>query len=525
MANPIKIKDFTGGLNSGEPTTIGDNQLSIAKNIYYDNQKNLSVRKGTTSLGNDLVSATSVHSTYYTKFTDGTRILLAGAGTRVYKYNETTTNWDVIKTGMTDGLKLSLLTYKDKIYWTNGTDNFMSYDGTTVNEHAASIKPKYMVVQNDIIYTGGVTTDPSTLFYTDANPADVAVALEVANVNSEPVNQDEGIITGVSVLGSIVAVGKTKGVYMVNVFATPVDIQPLDFDGDCSGHRGFVNAENDLLFMSNKGIYSVAQRQGTTGSFRATSFSEDIQKNIDLVEDKTSVAAHYFKKTNNIYLAVNSGEGTQNDKMFVYSVLTSVPGQKKFVWTEYENINANDFCEYEDENGDIFLLVADAFNPSVKKMETGYADVLSTGESLEIQSKIQTKTFDFGSPELWKTFPYVDVGGLISTNETVRFYADIDGTETSKTFTGEDYGIGDDANDNALGEEDLGEDVLGGGEVSVDGVTYYPFLKRRTLYQSGQRIRIRLESDSLNSGFKLTKLNIPVEIHGTNVLPNNYLTT
>ena len=527
MANVVKIADFTGGLNLGEPTTIDDNQLAVASNVYYDNQGILSTRRGIDNFGNEIAGATGIHTIYFTQFTNDTRILLCGQGANVRRYNEATSNWDIIQAGL-NGSNLSFVTYKNFIYWTNGTDAFSGYDGTTVTTYAAIARGRYLVVQNDVGYMAGFTTDPSLVIYTPANPASLNAGFTAGTFLDELVNQDEGIITGLSTLGHLAVVGKStfggkrggSGVYTLDIFTNPVEVRPVDFDGEVTSHRSMVKVENDLMFMSQKGFYSLAQRTATTGSYRAIPFTAPIQNAVDRINDKSTVVTYYSRGNNNVYLSANLDGGTVNDRLLVYSTLVSIPAKRKFVWTEYNNINANDFTEYIDAAGDTFLLVAPTAGGQVFSMENGFDD-----EGLEIRTQIRTKTFDFSSPEMWKTFPHVDMGGLISENETVRFYIDVDGVETNRSFTGTAFAIGDDAADLPLGEEDLGEDVLGGGPVAISGLTFFPFVVRRAYYTTGQRIRIRIETDSLNSGLKFTKLNIPIIPHDVDVFPNSFITT
>ena len=144
----VKIPDFTGGYNSAEPTTIADNELQEVINMFYDEQKILTTRRGISTFGGAIAGVSGIHSAYYTRFTDGTRYLLVGAGTDVYKYDEGAETFNSIQTGLTDNARLSFFTYKDVISWCNGIDDFTSYDGTTVTTDAAVPKGKYFAVQN-----------------------------------------------------------------------------------------------------------------------------------------------------------------------------------------------------------------------------------------------------------------------------------------------------------------------------------------------------------------------------------------
>lgn len=517
MANkPIRVTNFSGGLNYNESTTLADNELAEALNVYYDNQGILSTRKGILNFGNNISGASGIHSIYFTTFSNATRHLLCGEAGNIRKYNEATSNWDIIKSGLTSGLRLSMITYKDNIYITNGTDNMMYYDGTTVTDLPANTKVKYLSVDKDVCYGAGVGggNPPFNLYFT--TPGDELkngdFSDETAIDSSAPADA-----TGLSVKNGKAVVGTSQGLYLVDVFQTTPVVDKIDYDGDLTSNRSIVNVENNMLFMSSRGMYSMSQREGTTGSYRADSYSSPIQKIMDAVEDKTTASAFYYTKMNNVYLSVNY-KGDRNNSLFVYSVVVSLPGQYKHVWTRYENINANDFCEYIDASGDSHLLVANSFGGQVVEMETGFTD-----NDVEILSTIRTKTFDFGVAETLKSFARIDVGGLISKTAEVNFCIDIDGVETCSSFTGGIYAYGDAAEDFSLGEEPLAENVLGGGAVTQDGVSYFPFMNRRYPYQTGYRMSIKMESRVKNSPWKFTKANIEIVPEPTDVFYNTYI--
>lgn len=520
-----KVDDFTGGLNTANATIIKDNELAIAKNMYYDEQKILSTRRGIATFGNAVAGLSDFHSLYFTTFTDGTRILLAGGGTSVYRYNETTSDWDVIQAGLTADLKLSFVTFKDVIYWMNGTDNSTGYDGTTVTAYPLMLKGKYVIIANDVAYTAGVPTDPSTVFYTSGNPADLNSTL-VALADNEPVNQDEGTITGLFKLTDvIVGVGKTNGIFSLNTVSTPSEIKRITED-KYEAHRAGARVENDYLFLGDNGVFSLAQREGTTASFRSWPYTRDIQKIMDQVVSKDTANMFYWAATNNVYVSVNQGGGTVNDTLLVYSVLASSPPNKKFVWTEYEGINAADMVQYIDSSGIKHLLFADAYNPQVYEMEIGFSEEIASGTEASIGNEVKTKTFDFGGAEEWKTFVRIDIGGLISEQSVINAVITVDDlgttTQVTKTIEGSDFATGPASYTYTLGVFPIGVYPLGGGG-SSPGLKMYPFMQQIYLYIPGTRLDVSLQSDSLNSAWKLTKFHATAEVEPPDVYPTAFI--
>lgn len=513
MSEPttVPIQDLRGGWNTSDPAIIADNELAKAQNWYYDDQQILTTRQGIANFGNEVSGVTTQHSMYYTKFSNGDRHLLCAmttaTDTTIYKYNETTQQWDVLKTGLTADLRLSFITFKDEIYWTNGTDNVMSYDGTTVSEHAAVEKGKYLVMFNDTAYMMGIGNDPSTIFYTNANPVD----LKSSFPNYVVVEEDNGqIITGGQYQGGLLLVGKEKSSYSYEVTGDTLDT--LDYSGGVASHRSWKRVDNDTLYLSTGGVFSCTQRRGTVGSMRSISLTNNLQSIIEGVGDFTIACAYYSEKKKNYYLAIDQDASGRNKGLLVRN---TVVGQYKPTagWTNYTGINANDIIEYEDENGDIKILIANVFGGQAIEIETGYTD-----QGNDIRCELEFKQYDFEEPTMHKTFPHVDFQGLASAGVTANFILDIDGREITKTFNASEY-IPVPAGAKALGKYKLGTYPVGAGPTG-DGMPTEDFdVRVNAGYDSGRRIQPKIEANIANAKLQIRKITPAMISHQIDVFP------
>ena len=59
---PIRIDQFEGGLSLKDDTLIDDNQLSVATNMFYNNEKKLQTRYGQSNFGSSIPDAVAVIS-------------------------------------------------------------------------------------------------------------------------------------------------------------------------------------------------------------------------------------------------------------------------------------------------------------------------------------------------------------------------------------------------------------------------------------------------------------------------------
>lgn len=442
-------------------------------------------------------SASAIHSLQTHKKSTGTRYLIAGAAGSIFEYRETQEIWEVIKTGLTSGKRFSSAMFKDVMYITNGTDNYMSYNGVLVSEHAGVEKGKYITVANDVGVLSGVAADASTVFYTNANPTDFT-----SFPNFEPVNEDDGqIITGARMVGPLLIAFKERSNYIINLFSTPVTISTTDYDGGCKSDRSIVRVENDTYFLSENGITSLAQREGTSGAVRGSSMSDNIRNNLRNLSNRNLSCATYWPKTSNYYFAIDDENSGQNRTVYVRSI------KAQGAWTRWKGVNANEFCIWTDSSDVEHLLIANPYGGQVVELETGFTD-----QGNPIEWRITTKTYDFNQPGRLVVYERADFGGFHSEQSTAEAtVAVVNVSEVTKTKT-ISYSATKDGTGNSvlstLGNRTLGSTPLGGSGIDelAGDLTLYPFYRYMPLYFTGRYAAAEITGNADLSAFALTKL-------------------
>lgn len=448
-------------------------------------------------------------SLFYFKATDtsATRYLLTNVGTSMFLYEENTGDWEAIKTGLTSGSRFSFTAYKNVIYATNGVDNYMSFDGTSVSEHtgANTYKGKYLLLANDIGYIAGDPTVPTTLGYTGGTPTNLQTFPNALVVDED---DSSGPITGLINLGPIVFVMKKKKIYKVNVAAP--SREQIDYSEGFLSHRGLVRVENEVFGINNSGIYTLAQREATIGSVRADAVSDDIKQIIDDISDKELVSAIYVEKLKNCYFFVDTTSNGVPDTALVFSVLT-----KK--WTTYNNMAFNQAVLYEDSLGNERFIGANAVSGQARELETGLVDIES-----EINVTIDTKAFDFNQPETYKTYEMVEVFGFIeaSSQMTVNILVDDENRSGDILVRGDNYDT--EISGFSLAQNPLASVPLA-GSAELETITFYPFKLRIPMYATGSNIQIRLLNNTLNSQWILTKASIYPYPQPVDIYPNEFI--
>lgn len=511
---PIRVPQFDGGLNLHDKTIIKDNELSEGSNCCYGNDglphKRYGVKKFGAAIGDD-----PMMSIFFYKETDGDRQLLATSGTDVYKYVEGTGSYDAgtwvkIKDSLVDGQRFGFFVYKDISYFCNGTDSSMTWNGSgsaSVHTQSNTVKWNYGMVAADVGYVTGAPNALSTVYYTAATPANMQTF-----PNAVLIDEDNGQInTGLQTLGAYVIAGKERSMHRVDI-ATPA-IEEVDYAGGVNAHRTMVKAENNIYFISKEGVYTLAQRTGVSGSFRAKSRSADIHERLSGLQKETERAGTYFPRTKRIYYAINI-DGDNNNRMLVYDLRLSGVTNRD-VWTEYIGLNANDFTTYEEADGTEHLLYADSYTGQIYEMEVQdlFADDGSSYEAV-----LGTKSFDYNFPDVYKETRFAVVEGYISepSNLIVEAYGDDeDSFEVSDVILGSTYV---DDGDFYVFNEALGIIPFSGASETI-GTIVYKFKARINLGFVSANVRLRFREATAGGFFRIINVSLAPDPQQTDYFP------
>jgi len=106
--------------------------------MQYNKDKRVQTRRGYTTFGNSIWTDPITSYFFFQNDTTWTRTALCTAGTNMYEYDESTGDWNSIKTWLSeyeaDGTtktRWSFAVYLNIVYMTNGRDCYASYDPAT----------------------------------------------------------------------------------------------------------------------------------------------------------------------------------------------------------------------------------------------------------------------------------------------------------------------------------------------------------------------------------------------------------
>lgn len=438
------------------------------------------------------------------------RTALVVSGTNMFEYDEATTDWVVIDTGLTEyETKTGFTThrtrwdfdvYKNIFYMCNGVDSYRSYNGTTITEYAGQPKFRYLRMETNRMFGAGDDDNPTTLYYSADAPADASTV----NANTVVVGGDRiGKINGLHSLGNQILAFKDRKIYSIDV-ATPAAV-PIDSRAGGYSDRSIANVGNSLVYFTDGALETLKQRSGVTGSgaLESEPLTADIS---ELIDDVTELQYNanvgiYIKPLKNYYFAYDSNNDNIPDSILVYSSL--VGGFSKYTLPALY-----DMGEYINSSEEVQYLFTSANGGQVYEFETGFDD-----DGFAIPYKITTKEWDFKIPFTEKDFYFFDIAGLSSIGQEVDISVMIDNEEGAGAILTDTF-IDSTSTAITIGTNPIGIAPIGGGSPSTnEGLDIFPYKIRVPIgFTRGYTSQLKMEStESKPIQFTLDRVAITYE--------------
>jgi hypothetical protein len=362
----IQITNFTNGYIS--KGAISESQFPLdavteSMNFDFDQIGAVTLRKGTTLLGNQVTSGVDILGLY--EFRDsgsGTnnQVLMVKQG-NVYYLNSG--SWSAKRT-VTSGYKANFTTFLDYIFMVNGIDATMTWNGDagssfgTVNAESAPIG-NYIETFRSRIWIANST---DRLYYSNLPSAEAIPTISWNNtVNYIDISpQDGDNITGLKRYKNALLLFKREHIYRV-YSTTETEPDPKISVGTYSG-RSIVEANDGVYFHHPSGIYKYLD-----GGI--TCISEPI---IDFIKNIT--VANYSKIAgwqdgNHVYFSV--GDVVIGDVNYSNVVLRYTISSK--VWT-FRSYPTQFLASGTYNDGTTIYNICGDDDGNVLKLDTGYTD-------------------------------------------------------------------------------------------------------------------------------------------------------
>lgn len=512
-ANRYIVLTFASATTTGVPVDATTNyfRFQATYTAAYVNQTGIKI---------DAIYAYSLTSTkpvtsYFFFQRDDTLVTtaLCTSFTNMFKYDETSEYWEVIGTGLTeydtlhtsDRTRWEFYVYKNVIYMCNGVDAYRSWNGITFTTYPGQPKYRYLAMIADRPYGAGDDTNPSTIYYPAAAPADGSVI----NTNALVVGGDEqGRINGLFPAGQIVLAGKDKKIFYIDV--TNTKALPLDPQNGWYAQRSMKEVGNGVLYFNGDSVDNLQQRNALSGGQGLASqpLSNDIQSLLDDVVplQYNAGCGYYIDPIKNYYFSFDTSADNIPDTTIVRSSLNGS-------WSTYTIPTSYQYGQYIETDGTVHFVLASATTGQVYEFEYGFSD-----NGTAINADLQTKQYDFGQPTIWKDFEYITIYGLISTGGTIYVEVLIDGdVVTDATITDSVADVT--ATTYPIGTSVIGTGVVGGGGSPT--IDTFPYKAKIPMIGGGggQKIQVHMYSNMTEIAWTLDKIECMYNGYSEDIFP------
>ena len=282
---------------------------------------------------------------------------------------------------------------------------------------------KVVEVYKDSLFVFGDPSAPSRLYYSGGGDKinDFSASNGGGFIDISRNDGQQG--TALRLFKNNLIVFKEESIYQFSFTTSGApSVTQITASVGCVAPRSVVAVENDLLFASRRGVFSIGNEAGFAFDvLRTNELSAKVRTLFQSIESTrlSKICAVYATK-NNVNIALfaytDSGSST-NSKALIYD-------RERGAWYRWTNIQANCWTNFVDSSGDLHVLYGDDNSGYVKEILSGSDDF-----GTAIQGTFQLKAEDFGALDQYKTLKDFSVV-LRNASGSVQFSIIQDGTTT-----------------------------------------------------------------------------------------------
>lgn len=315
-------------------------------------------------------------------------------------------------------------------YLDNGAAIPQELTYTPTSDSTGGIVAKYIIRYQDRLIFAGIPGEPSKVVISGRVPFQESFDLSYGGnfIRIEPDAGDD--ITGISIFRGRIVVFKEKSIWQITLSTIQVGNFTITFPNlelvtashGCIASKSIANVENDIFFLSRKGVYVLGNDpQMSIDVLRTNELSAKIRpffQSLTVAQMKATVATYFDSK----YLI--SIPGTDQTMVF---------DRERTGWVGPWTLDANAFEVFYDLTDNQKLLLGRDDSPLVDELNEDLGDDKGTA----IQVIARTKKEDFGDWTIFKTIKDIytnwrNVTGSISVD--IRLEDRVGNTVAAKSF-------------------------------------------------------------------------------------------
>lgn len=360
-------------------------------------------------------------------------------------------------------------------------------------DSTGGVKCKYVIRFQDRLVFAGIDGDPSKVIISGHVPLHERTDISYGGnyIRIEPDAGDE--VTGLTVFEGKIVVFKEKSIWQVtlssiqvgNYYVAIPEATLITKSHGCVSHRSITDVENDVFFLSRKGVYVLGYEPNILNVLRTNEVSANVRP--------------FFNDITSAQLG-NAAATYHNSKY-----LLSFPGTNKTIqydrertaWMGPWTYDATIYNTYYDSSNDEILTYGKDTGGYVNRIGPDYKD----DEGTAITTILRTKIEDFGDWSLFKTIRdgflnFRNISGTVNLN--IRLEEEDGNTVSALSST-----IETTAGNSGWGAHLWGDTLWGDSEEEGGGGGINNLVRSATLNKIARTIQYEIKTSNRNDNYEL----------------------
>lgn len=408
------------------------------------------------------------------------------------------------------------------------TDDTLTYEDTGVDIPSQTIDPptadstggpigKFIIRYKDRLIVAGLTNEPTKIMISGRVPNQEKFHWSYggAYVLIDPDSGEN--ITGLAVLREKILVFKERSVWELtlgtvtigNYILTDPQYQLLTASHGAVSHKTIIPVEDDLFFLSRRGVYAIGFKPNILNVLSTTEISAKVRDKMDVINaNKWHLAAAEYRDYKYVLSYPTSGSNYP-DQQLIFD-------RERGAWMGPWFISTTNLFRYYDGTNTEHLVYGSSVTPNVYEMSADF----STDDGVAIDTTLRTKKEDFGTWNLFKTIKdiflqFKDVKGTVNVDV---FVEERDGN----VATAKNFSITPTTGNSGWGTFIWGDFQWGDSEESAGSGDVTEILRWINTNVTGRSLQIQVRTTGVSSNYKLLGVKMEAQTQGKGSIPASY---
>lgn len=231
----------------------------------------------------------------------------------------------------------------------------------------------YIDVYKDSLFLAGDPDNPSRLYYSGGGDQINNFSVDGGGGIIDIARNDGQVITGLKVFKNSLVIFKEDSIYQFSFTSTGLpQVSQVTSSIGCVAPRTIQTVENDVFFLSRRGVFTIGNEQGfafdVLRTNELTAKVRPIVQSIDGSYIQNASALYVTSSDYNLYILSYTPSGsTTNSRALVYD-------RERLGWYKWTNIQANCWASFRGTDGLTHFLYGDDSTGYVKEILSGNND-------------------------------------------------------------------------------------------------------------------------------------------------------